>query len=250
MTSFCKPQITISLVEIQWAQMLETSGIQSALVVAPHGDDETLGAGGLIAKLTRSGARVRVLFAAVDASSHYGLEKPTVLAERLRELEVAADILQFRYRVLYSGAGMLERLDTLPQRELVDVIESELDSFRPDLLLLPEGRDYDQDHRACFQAGLAATRPIPKNTGKHFVRKVLTYEMPKLIWHSAFKPRVYWDISDSMELKMQAVRAYHTQLRESPHIRSLNNLRALAHLRGSEIGVDYAEGFDTLRWLP
>jgi N-acetylglucosamine malate deacetylase 1 len=230
--------------------MLETSGIGSALVIAPHGDDEVLGAGGLIAKLTQAGAAVRVLFLAIDASHHYGLSRPPTLEERLQELRTASELMGYEYRVAYSGAGVLERLDTLPQRELVDLFEQELDHFRPDLLLLPEGRDYDQDHRACFQAGLAATRPMPEGTGKHLAKKVITYEMPKLIWASAFQPQLYWEIGNTIDLKIDAIRAYHTQLRDPPHIRSLQNIRNFAQLRGCEIGVNYAEAFGVLRWIP
>ena len=230
--------------------MLETSGIRSALIIAPHGDDEVLGAGGLIAKLTQAGATVRVLFLAVDASSHYGLSRPTTLEERLQEMRVASHLMGYEYQVAYSGMGMLERLDTLPQRELVDLFERELDSLRPDLLLLPEGRDYDQDHRACFQAGLAATRPIPENTNKHLAKKIITYEMPKLVWAAAFQPQLYWEITSTIDLKIDAIGAYRTQLRDSPHVRSLQNIRNLAQLRGSEIGVNYAEAFGVLRWIP
>jgi N-acetylglucosamine malate deacetylase 1 len=115
---------------------------------------------------------------------------------------------------------------------------------------LPEGRDYDQDHRACFQAGLAATRPIPESTHKHLAKKVITYEMPKLVWAGAFQPQIYWEIDRTIDLKIEAIRVYHTQLREAPHIRSLQNIRSLAQLRGSEIGVGYAEAFGVLRWMP
>lgn len=230
--------------------MLETSGIRSALIIAPHGDDEVLGAGGLIAKLTQAGAAVRVLFLAIDSSPHYGLSEPTTLEERLQEVRAVSEMMGYEYRVAYSGVGMLERLDTLPQRELVDLLEHELDHVRPDLLLLPEGCDYDQDHRACFQAGLAATRPMPESTNKHLAKRVITYEMPKLVWASAFQPQLYWEIGDSINLKLDAVRAYRTQLREAPHIRSVENIRNLAQLRGSEIGVSYAEAFRVLRWLP
>ncbi len=50
--------------------MLGLEGIASALVVAPHGDDEVLGAGGLIYRLVQSGAAVHVVFLAVDGSEH------------------------------------------------------------------------------------------------------------------------------------------------------------------------------------
>ena len=50
-----------------------------------------------------------------------------------------------------------------------------------------------------------------------------------------------------IEVKLDGVRLYPTQLREPPHIRSIENVRALAYLRGSEIGVEYGEAYTVLR---
>ena len=74
--------------------------------------------------------------------------------------------------------------------------------------------------------------------------------MPKLEWATVpFRPSLYWAINDEIELKRQAIALYGTQLREPPHIRSLDNMEALARLRGSEVGEHYAEAFHVLRWL-
>jgi LmbE family N-acetylglucosaminyl deacetylase len=226
-----------------------TTGTSTALVVAPHGDDEVLGAGGLIAGLTLSRVRVRVVFFAVDASTHYGIDGATTLQQRLDEIACASRLLRYEYRIVFQGEGLLERLDTVPQRTMVDLLEDELDAAKPDIVLLPDGNDYDQDHRACFQAGLAATRPMPRSVGKHLVPRVMTYESPKLGWSQAFQPTAYYDVSELLETKLQAISVYGSQLRAEPHVRSLENIRALARLRGGESGVTYAEGFRVLRWL-
>ncbi|HET6550208.1 MAG TPA: hypothetical protein VFG79_17230, partial [Solirubrobacter sp.] len=55
------------------------------------------------------------------------------------------------------------------------------------------------------------------------------------------------DITDVLETKLEAVRRYATMLRPSPHIRSLESVRALATIRGAEIGVAAAEAFAVLR---
>ena len=230
--------------------MLESDHIRSIMIVSPHGDDEVLGAGGLIAKCQTRGIPVKVLFVAVDASHHFGLEESTTLEQRLAEIKAAATLLNYQYTVAYAGQGKLERLDTLPLRELVDLMERTLNDWQPDLLLLPHGDDYDQDHVACFRAGHAAARPIPASCGKHLVKKVATYEMPKLEWATTpFRPSLYWAINDEIALKKEAIRLYGTQLRKAPHIRSLENMEALARLRGSEIGEQYAEAFQVLRWV-
>lgn len=230
--------------------MLDSNRINSVMIVSPHGDDEVLGAGGLIAKCQAGGIPVNVLFLAVDASTHFGFEGETTLQQRMDEIAAAARLLGYRYKVAYAGEQLLERLDTLPLRELVDLIENTINEWQPDLLLLPHGDDYDQDHVACYRAGHAASRPIPEDCGKHLVKKVATYEMPKLEWATpSFRPNLYWSINDEIALKKEAIELYETQLRQPPHIRSIENIEALARLRGSEVGEHHAEAFQVLRWL-
>lgn len=233
------------------AQMLGSNPIRRVLVISPHADDEAVGPGGLIARASSAGVSVRVVFMAVDGFHHYGLRAETTLQQRKAEISEVAAMLGYHYRIVYEGKDLIERLDTLPQRDLVDLYETEYNEFKPDLLLLPHGVDFDQDHAACFRAAFAAARPIPEKLGKYLPRKVVTYEMPKLTWtEQPFQPTVYWDITEWMDTKLDAVAAYATQLREPPHIRSPESIRALARLRGSEIGVDFAEGFHALRWVP
>ena len=73
--------------------------------------------------------------------------------------------------------------------------------------------------------------------------------MTKLQWAAEPLPRfaAFTDITEHMETKLEAVRRYKTMLRPSPHIRSLESVRALATIRGAEIGVTYAEAFAVLR---
>jgi LmbE family N-acetylglucosaminyl deacetylase len=224
---------------------------RSLLVIAPHGDDEALGAGALIAKCELLKVPAHVVIVATDASNHYGLARPTTLEERLAEIEDSARILGFTFEVLFAGRDKLERLDTLPLRELVDAIERIVDARAPDIVVLPHGDDYDQDHVACFRAGHAALRPMPAGTGKHLVRAVLTYEMPKLAWAlQPFRPTIYLAADAGLlERKCAAIEAYRSQVRPEPHIRSVANVRRLAALRGAEIGSEFAEAYHALRWV-
>jgi hypothetical protein len=47
--------------------------------------------------------------------------------------------------------------------------------------------------------------------------------------------------------KLDAMKLYTTELREFPHPRSLKNLEIIAMARGSVIGVEYAEAFESIR---
>ena len=224
---------------------------RSALVIAPHADDEAMGCAGLLARLAAEGARIHVLYLAVDGFHHYGIDGETTYAQRVAEIERVVELFGdgCSYEIAYGDEDMIERLDTLAQRDLVDRFEGALNEHEPELLLLPAVPDYDQDHRAAFAAGVAAARPIAPQFGKWLVPRVLTYEMSKLQWAASPLPRFasFCDITDVMETKLEAVRRYETMLRPSPHIRSLDSVRALGTLRGAEIGVTYAEAFGVLR---
>ncbi|MFD6693680.1 PIG-L deacetylase family protein [Micromonospora sp. L5] len=219
------------------------------LVLAPHADDEVLGCGGLLARLRDENAAVRVLFMSVDGMHHAGLDRRAGFAERVAEIEAVRGILGFEYSIAYPDKDMCERLDTVPRRELVDLIQSAADEFEPDLLLLPSGHDYDQDHVATFAAGFAAARPIARQFGRWLVPHVFSYEITKIQWSAEPLPRAaaFVDITDQLDTKLAALQAYATQHRAVPHIRSEEAVRGLACLRGAEIGVHYAEAFEVHR---
>ncbi|MEU0572060.1 PIG-L family deacetylase [Nonomuraea sp. NPDC005983] len=218
-------------------------------MISPHADDEVLGCGGLIAAQVEAGAEVHVLYLAVDGMRHYGLDGATTYQQRLDEIEDVRATLGFSYEIAYGDRGLIEQLDTLPRKELVDLFERALNERRPDLLLLPSFADYDQDHCAVFAAGFAAARPIAQQFGKWLVPSVYMYEMSKIQWASEPMPRsaAYCDISAHLDRKLEALRGYKSQHRPSPHIRSEESVTALATLRGAEIGVTHAEAFGVLR---
>lgn len=202
-----------------------------------------------MARLADQGATVRVLFMTVDGFHHYGLPGGTTFQERVKEIEAVADLLRFEWEILYGDQDLIEKLDTVPKRDLVDRFERELNELQPDAVLIPSGADYDQDHVATFDTAMAALRPIAPVFGKWLVPHVLVYESPKIMWWSNDVPRpeAFVDISAVIDRKLEALAAYATQARPSPHIRSEESVRALACLRGKEIGVDYAEAFRVLR---
>lgn len=229
-----------------------SNDLERVLVVAPHADDEAMGCAGLMAKLAARGCSIHTLYMAVDGFHHYGLERETTFDERKEEIEAVTGLLGSTYEIAYGNKGLIEKLDTLPKRELVDLFERTINELRPDLLLLPYGVDYDQDHVATFEAAFAATRPIPEAFGKYLVPHIMAYEMTKINWASEPIPRpvAYCELSeDDLVVKLDAIRAYATQFRPSPHIRSLESVRALASIRGKEIGVEYAEAFAVHRTI-
>lgn len=205
--------------------------------------------GGIMARLADGGVAVRVLFMAVDGFRHYGLDGRTTYEQRVAEIEQVAKLLRFDWSVAYGDMDLIEKLDTVPKRDLVDLFEQQLNDFEPELVLIPSGADYDQDHVATFETAVAALRPIAPVFGKWLVPHVLVYESPKVMWWSGDVPRpeAFVDISTVIERKLEALAAYATQARPSPHMRSPEAVTALSCLRGKEIGVEHAEAFKVLR---
>ena len=225
------------------------SSLQRVLVISPHADDEALACGGIMAKLADQGAEVFVQFMTVDGFHHYGIEGGTTYQQRVDEIGDVAKLLSFDWDIAYGDQDLIEKLDTVPKRDLVDLFEKRINDLEPDLVLIPSGADYDQDHVATFETSVAALRPISPVFGKWLVPQVLVYESPKIMWWSEDVPRpeAFVDISDVLDRKQAALAAYKTQARPSPHIRSPEAVAALACLRGKEIGVEHAEAFKVLR---
>ena len=210
-----------------------------------------MGCSGLMAKLAAAGSRIHVVYLAVDGFHHYGVDGETTYAQRVEEIEDVLALFgeNITYEIAYGERDLIEQLDTLPRRELVDRFEKVMIEHRPELLLLPALPDYDQDHQAVAHAAHAAARPIAQQFGKWLTPQILAYEMTKLQWAAEPLPRfaAFTDITEHMETKLESIRRYTTMHRPSPHIRSEESVKALATIRGAEIGVTYAEAFTVLR---
>lgn len=224
-------------------------GLGKVLIVSPHADDEVLGCGGLMKKLSENGAEVHVVYGAVDGFHHYGSDHDPSYGERVAEIEAVTEHLGASFEILYGDKDLIEKLDTVPQRDLVDFLERTINDHRPDLFLFASGTDYDQDHRALFRASVAAARPIAEAFGKYLVPNVMAYESTKIQWSDEPLPRsaAFCDVSGHLDAKIEALKLYETQFRPNPHIRSPESVAALAEIRGKEIGVRYAEAFSVLR---
>ncbi len=65
----------------------------------------------------------------------------------------------------------------------------------------------------------------------------------------SFSPNVYVNIEETIELKLNALAEYRSELRTYPHPRSLEGVRLKAMQRGMEVGYNYAEAFELVRSL-
>ncbi|MDR7544452.1 MAG: PIG-L deacetylase family protein [Armatimonadota bacterium] len=219
---------------------------QRLLVIAPHPDDEAYGCAGTMAKVKALGGQVYVLVGSVGDLQHYG-NGPVAAETRLAELDRAMEVLRVDdYDVLFTDSDRHLRLDAVPQRDLMALIERDsrcsLDRVRPTAVLLPTPA-FNQDHDALFRAGFAACRPHLRQH-KSCADLVLSYESPHVAWApQTLRPTLYVDISAYLTVKLQALSCHASQVRPAPDWGSRENVERLARLRGAEVAVDAAEAF-------
>jgi LmbE family N-acetylglucosaminyl deacetylase len=64
-----------------------------------------------------------------------------------------------------------------------------------------------------------------------------------------FQPSIFVDISATLDRKLDALRCYKGELRDAPHPRSIDAVRAVAVATGATVGVGAAEAFHAVRVL-
>ncbi|HLW16059.1 MAG TPA: PIG-L deacetylase family protein [Actinomycetota bacterium] len=209
------------------------------LVVAAHPDDETLGAGGTMARHARHGDEVWACVL-TDGRAPHGAAECTLRA---------ADVLGVK-KVVFLGFTD-QRLDERALLDVIQPIEQLVADFQPDVVYTHFGNDVNQDHRVVFNATMVATRP---GSG---VRRVLSFEAASSTeWAppfggNVFAPSVYVDITETLQAKIDAMRCYsdarESEVRPYPHPRSYEAIEVYAKRHGIESGLAAAEAFMLVR---
>ncbi|NOX59364.1 MAG: PIG-L family deacetylase [Planctomycetes bacterium] len=215
------------------------------LVVAPHPDDEVLGCGGVIRRFANEGHEVHV---AIVTRGWEPLFPESQVVQVRAETKAAADILEVK------GLHFLDlpvtKLAHLPEHELNGAMGKLFDDVQPVWVFLPYRSDLHEDHKQIFDAAQVALRPLPNRLN---VERILCYEtLSETHWHApqaepAFVPQIYIDISNTLANKVEAMRAYKSQLRDAPNARSIESIESLAKFRGMTVHRHAAEAFVLLR---
>lgn len=224
--------------------MLDVRTFGRTLVVAPHPDDEVLGAGGTMARLAAAGCPVFVAVVTTGQPADFDAGQ---VARVRNEAERAHAILGVRETLWLDQPAA--RLAEVAHVSLNAALASAVEQVRPTTLLLPFVGDIHMDHQLTFLSGMVAARPH----GATFPSLVLAYEtLSETNWNApylspSFQPTLFIDIADTLEPKLQAMRAFASQVRAFPHERSIEALQALATLRGVTVGTAAAEAFVVIR---
>jgi len=219
------------------------------LVVAAHPDDEVLGCGGTITRLTQEGHNVYIAILGEGATSRYQhqeeADQAQVKALHARSQQVA-ELLGAKDLFLYNLPD--NRFDTVPLLDVIKIIEQLIERVQPEVVYTHHGGDLNIDHVITHRAVLTATRPMINCP----VKKIYAFEVPSSTeWafeqFQPFQPNIFMDISATLETKLKAMELYESEGRAFPHPRSPEALRALAQWRGSTVGLKAAEAFELIR---
>ncbi len=220
------------------------------LIIAAHPDDEVLGCGGTISRLTHDGHGVYIAILGEGITSRYQQrgEADYTLVEALKNrCHQVANILGAKDVFLHNLPD--NRFDTVPLLDVVKIIEGLLDKLEPDVIYTHHRGDLNNDHLITHRAVLTATRPFPGQP----VREIYAFEVASSTewafqqFEPDFRPNVFIDISDTLEIKIQALARYESELRTFPHPRSPEAIQATARRWGSAVGYKAAEAFELIR---
>jgi len=222
---------------------------ESAMAIVAHPDDIEFSCAGTTARWARAGARIAYLLC---TSGDVGIAEPGMTRARateIREAEsrAAAEIAGVRDVIfLREPDGMLEATIALRKR-----IVREIRRFRPEVIITGDptvvfsSADYinHPDHRAAAQAALDATFPAAgqPNLFEELAAEGLTAFKPRKVYITAWdKGDTYVSIDETIDVKVAALRAHKSQMRDwdpEPMIREW----AAEAARGKE--MQYAESF-------
>lgn len=199
------------------------------LILSPHADDEVLGCGGILNKDSF------VYFCGIDESKFPVGE--TKAEERFETLKEVAQFLGFQWEINQKG-----KVNYYVEHDFIDIFEKLINRLKPERVFIP-CPDYNQDHKAIYNAAYIALRPHDKN---FFVKKVLLYETShNAIWNPR-KMNLNYFVNIDIERKIKAYLMYKTEVRA---MRSPEMIRDIARIRGKAINDEYAEAFEILRWV-
>lgn len=215
---------------------------KNILVVSPHPDDETLGAGGTIRRLIHEGKSVSWLNITGIGNNPRYLKNTETRKKQLGNIQKFYNFSRTINLELPTA-----KLDEISDNVGINSISPIFNNIKPDTVILPDYNDAHSDHKKVFEWCFACTKIFRNNYIRHIYTMEIISETDFGHPYHPFIPNFYVDISDYLEDKIAAMQFYDTELGTHPFPRSIERLRALALMRGAEAGTVYAEAYRMIK---
>lgn len=219
----------------------------SYLVVAAHPDDEVLGAGATIYRLSQMGKEVNVCIMSAEVTARANRPLDHELKE---DTEACMEQLGVKQVILGDFPNIM--LNTVPHLELVQFIEKAVQDTEADVIITHHPGDLNNDHLHTSLACQEAARLFQRTSTCSPLKSLLFMEVPSAtewalnVGMNAFRPDTFVEVGkEGIEKKIKALSQYRNVMRQFPHPRSEEGLMGLAAFRGGQSGCRYAEAFQT-----
>ncbi|MGH9912490.1 MAG: PIG-L deacetylase family protein [Nitrososphaeraceae archaeon] len=195
-----------------------------------HPDDIEIGMGGTVAKLSGMGYDVRLVIATLP-----NFVKTDTKEERKQESIMSAKVM---------GCKTPEFLDLSPEeivfnRKFVTQISKIIQELNPEAIFTQWIGDTHQDHQSLTRAVISAARDS---------NDLFMYEttIPGGISEHAFRPQLYVDVTDTIDIKRDALDCFDSQqIRCGPLW--IDSLVGRCSYRGYQMNAKYAEAFEVIK---
>jgi|SRR3989338_1384945 len=222
--------------------------MKKVFVIVAHPDDEILGCGGTIARLAAEDNKVFTLILGEGITSRdekRDVRKRDKEIRRLKKQAIRANKI-IGVEKVFTHDFPDNRFDVVPLLDIVKVIEKIKCQLAPDIIFTHYEKDLNVDHQLTYRAVITATRPLASETAG----EVYSFEIPSSTeWNYPlnFYPDVFFDTTNFLKLKLQAIRRYKLEIQQPVHPRSFEGIKLNAQYWGMKIGVKYAEAFKCIR---
>lgn len=220
----------------------------SYLIVVAHPDDEVLGAGATIYNLTKNGYEVNVCILSSEVRARNNRPDDD---EFYKNIEASSKILGINKMI--NGNFPNIELNTVPHLQLVQFIEKAILDTKAEVVITHHPSDVNNDHLHTALACQAAVRIFQRKKNVGLLKEFLYMEVASSTdWNlnttiNGFKPNMFFEIGETgLEKKIEALSEYYGVIKEYPHPRSIEALKALAVYRGAQSNMRYAEAFESV----
>jgi N-acetylglucosamine malate deacetylase 1 len=204
---------------------------QSIIAFGAHPDDLEIGMGGTLAKLARLDYDVNLVIATLP-----NFVKTDIKEQRKIEATMSAKTL---------GCKSPQFLDLSPDeitigRKFVTMIDDIINKHKPEAVFTQWIGDSHQDHQALTRAVIAASRDS---------NNLFMYEttIPGGLTENAFRPQLYIDITETLEVKSNALDCFHSQKNNRCGNLWIDAVVGRCSYRGYQMNVKYAEAFEVVK---
>ena len=217
----------------------------NVLAIGCHPDDLEVACMGTLAKYVKRGNKVILCHITNGNMGHIVIEPDKLRVIRNREAENSAKVIGAEALTLDIGDGLVDASNQDIICKLVEIVRF----AKPDVIITHNPDDYMQDHmetsKLAFNASFFATLPhFASRTPRH--EKVAPLFYMDTLAGINFIPTEYVDITDEIEMKLEALNCHVSQVKwmaDHDHIDFLDFVRTCSKYRGLQASVPYAEGF-------